>query len=281
MKLFPTFPVRSCYAQELAFLADEIRWGAALTQTGKEVFMVYWSFMLSIAIGLTAVFVLFGWLSPLIAGLALRRTPPPSPRPWLVTSAIWGGISAIIITGLIFWGVSLYRGFDSDFSYNLPDATEFDVKAYSGPTVALAVPEGMTVRMTLGPAGRQGEQQAWDFESDGAILHVPSGKMQIYALHFSMYDAAGVEWRLGSSWRVPLPFDASEDTAPWMGPLRAGVQVTSSPLNDDLRAALQFADAAGRPYALDAPCGGPDSAQNLAITNAQGEELWSGRFSFG
>jgi hypothetical protein len=212
----------------------------------------------------------------------LRRTPPPRPRPWLITSAVWGGLSALIVVALIGIGVVIQRDVGSRFGSDRgPAASAFEAEAYSGPTVSLPVPEGMTVRMKLGPADGDEANVAWNVESDGTALAVPEGAMQIYSLTFSMKDADGVEWKLGSDWREASPFDPGRDPAPWMGRLRAGMEVTCSPLSDDLRAALKFADEAGRPYELEAPCGRADRAQQLAMFNAQGEEVWSGRFSFG
>jgi hypothetical protein len=244
--------------------------------------MAILSIMLVVGIQLAVILTLFGWITPLGIGLVLRRTPPPRPRPWLMTSAIWGGLSLLAVVGLIAVVFGFSRHMRSEYeSPDRPDATAFDAAAYSGPTVSLPVPEGMTVRMKLGPADGDEANVAWDVESSGTALAVPEGAMQMYSLSFSMKDASGVEWKLGSDWDEPAPFTPGQDTPPWMGRLRAGMEVTSSPLTHDLRASLQFADEAGRPYELDAPCGRADRAQQLAMFNAQGEEVWSGRFSFG
>ncbi len=240
--------------------------------------MVFSSIIFVVGLQVVLLLAVFGWISPLVAGLALRRTPPPRPRPWLITSAVWGGISALTVSGLIVVVFMIQREYGSGFG---ADAPVIATEAYSGPTVALLVPVGMTVRMALGTAGADGEATAWNFESSGNTLAVPEGAMQIYSLTFSMQDADGVEWRLGSDWNEPSPFTPGQDTPPWMERLRAGMQVTSSPLTDDLRASLQFADGAGRLYELEAPCSKPDRAQQLAMYNAQGVEVWSGRFSFG
>lgn len=233
-----------------------------------------------VVVGLQVVLLLavFGWIAPLVAGLALRRTPPPRSRPWLITSAVWGGFSALIVSGLIVAALLIQREYLSDYA---TDAPVIATEAYSGATVALSVPDGMTVRMTLSPASEDADGKAWSFESSGNTLAVPEGPMQIHSLTFSMQDADGVEWRLRSSWNEPFPFTPGQETPPWMGRLRAGMEVTSSPLTDDLLVSLHFADAAGRPYELEAPCGQPDRAQQLAMFNALGEEVWSGRFSFG
>jgi hypothetical protein len=244
--------------------------------------MAILSIVFVVCIQAAVILALFGWITPLGIGLVLRRTPPPRPRPWLMTSAIWGGLSALIVAGMISISFIAFRNVGSRFGSNRgPAASAFEAEAYSGPTVALPVPEGMTVRMKLGPADGDEANVAWDVESDGTALAVPEGAMQMYSLSFSMKDASGVEWKLGSDWDEPAPFTPGRDTPPWMGRLRAGMEVTSSPLTDDLRASLQFADEAGRPYELDAPCGRADRAQQLAMFNAQGEEVWSGRFSFG
>jgi hypothetical protein len=237
------------------------------------------SFIVVLGIQVALVLAVFGWIPPLAVGLVLRRTLLPRPRPWLIASAIWGGISALTVAGLVVAAVLIEREYGS--GYHPPSATVFEAEDYSGPTVALSVPDGMTVRMTLGPAGGDQEDKAWSFESGGNTLTVPEGAMQIHSLTFSRKDETGVEWRLGSDWNEPTPFTPGQDTPPWTGRLRAGMQVTSSPLNDKFQASLQFADEAGRPYELESPCGKPDSAQQLAIVDAQGNEVWSGRFSFG
>lgn len=239
--------------------------------------------IVALGVQIVVMLALFGWITPLGIGLVLRRTPPPRPRPWLITSAIWGGLSLLAVVGLIAVAFGFSRHMRSEYgSPDRPDAAAFDAAAFPGPTVSLPVPEGMTIRMDIGPAGGDDDQaQVWTIEArDGAVV-VPEGAMQMYSLTFSMKDAAGVEWRLGSDWDEPAPFTPGQDTPPWMGRMRAGMEVTSSPLTDDLRASLQFADEAGRPYELDAPCGRADLAQQLAMFDARGEQVWSGRFSFG
>jgi hypothetical protein len=238
--------------------------------------------IVALGVQLIVMLALFGWITPLGIGLALRRATPPRPRPWLMTSAIWGGLSALIVVGMIIICFITFRNVGNRFGSDRgPVASAFDVEAYSGPTVALPVPEGLTVRMKLGPAGGDEEKKVWNVESDGNALAVPEGAMQMYSLSFSMKDASGVEWKLGSDWDEPAPFAPGQDPPPWMGRLRAGMEVTCSPLSDDLRADLKFADEAGRPYELEAPCGRADLAQHLAMFNARGEQVWSGRFSFG
>ena len=221
---------------------------------------------------------LFGWIAPLTTGLALRRDSPRRSKPWLMTAAIWGGISVLLVAGLLTFAF-IQESVSGVRSRVRAEARAFDAQAHPGPTVALPVPDGMRGSMTV--RAEAPDSPVWTVESESGALRVPEGAMRIHEMSVARTGEDGVEWRLASGWYEPVEWDPRRDALPWMGVFRVGMEVTMSPFSDEVRADLQFADAAGRLYELESPCGRPETAQGLELIDGRGETVWSGRFSFG
>ncbi|MBP7275771.1 MAG: hypothetical protein KBA51_06175 [Kiritimatiellae bacterium] len=234
--------------------------------------------MFIFAFGIVFLFgmLIFGWIVPLTTGLALRRDPPRRARPWLMTAAIWGGVSALLVTGfIVFVVLSIGRSMIPDRL----DAEHFDTRAYTGATTSLPVPEGMTVRLVAGTESE--ESPTWVFESEPGVLTVPEGKLILHEVSLKRTDEDGVVWHLESGWYGTMELDPRRDPLPWADVFRVGMEVTMSPFSDEIQAELQFADVSGRLYDLKSPCGSPDTAQGLELIDGRGETVWTGRFSFG
>jgi hypothetical protein len=236
------------------------------------------SILAALSVGLAFIFVLLGWIVPLVMGRRTRRHGEPGHRGWFVLSAIWGGV-ALVLAVAAAGTFLMFSGFRSR-SYGVdPKAPIFSAANSKEPIGTLKLAGNGEAELC---ASRNGKSVTRFMGSNGVMM-VLAGTLSINSFKAVARGKDGQNWtalaRLYGA--TNLIVNAGDvQRAPFGPPFSAGIRATWAGASDEISLSPVYLDVCGNEYVLSCEPRSSDVPE-FEVLDSGDHVVWSGKFEYG
>jgi hypothetical protein len=237
--------------------------------------------VLYLIIAVMLLFVGFGWIIPLVIGMAWRRKNRPGARGWMIASFIWAGVGLALAAGIGGLVLVVKRNV-SNYAMGGDDSKipVFAANAYKGETATLRAQFSGESSFTAS-CGKQGNLK---FSSTNGSFTVPAGSVMIHSYTAVAKDSAGRKWTAHTTLAFNTnAVDAASGAVRDINlgpPFKASVNMSWSAASDKISMEPVYVDRDGNECELasEPRTASPPHFQFLDSSN---NVVWSGAFQYG
>jgi hypothetical protein len=233
----------------------------------------------ALIVGVGVLFLLLGWVMPLIIAGIWRRRGLPGSRGWRVFAACWACLSLVFVVGAASLAMLSMRTVRSGFTGGSSGAPVFDPAKHHGATATLRT--ASPCEATLTACAGSGPQQT--FRSTNGAFTVPAGSLRVTGYTVNARDAGRRTWTAQARiWQGPsLTLEPGAVRDVGLGPpFSAGVEATCSGASRTFKASPACFDRDGNAYQI-APSPAGDFAPSFQFLDASGAVVWTEKFEHG